>query len=512
MPEVPIAKQYNEISSMLKDTMVQVAITVHQKLKEKRTHDTVYKALERVLEESRGNKGVLYKLKIADKGVSVFAFNGLVVASLSDSGDVVDRDRLREVLGSGGTVEVWMVEIGVLSDDVVEILESVVEEVKEPPNAWVNRTLLGFTVEGVLSVKGAFSYVLKARAPWGELVAIKVARDRDESGRPLVLGDRASSVIYKLVGEAGVLQKIHSINDRLLRVFLRARGYSEDLAGNLIKYKDNVIKVYAVYAPFTRYRGIEEYVSNPPFAVFELADGDLDDVIKFANSKRGQGVAGRVDRLVESIVLQIAGALALAHAVGVGHFDLKPANVLYKKNGSGVAVKLADFSGYNQVDGEFIVDVVTLEYGDPTILFNRGRGASLSSDVFEWGAMVARLYKGRPILCHFAINSIILSRITGQRGFEQTAAEMARRLGGDYEKYFNVVRDSLREALSSGNEAGHMLASRVESDYNKCLELELQGIPEDVYGVVKKALRLTPESKFKDMIQVYEILKDILKP
>jgi serine/threonine protein kinase len=503
LPAIPTAKQYKEISNLLSDPVTQVTITVHQQLLWKRTYESLATALEHVITKSKGDKNKLYKVKFVDKGVSVFIYNGLVVASVSDAGEPIERRRLTALAEGKGLAEAWSVEVDVLGEDLAKALGAVSEEIKEPPEAWINRVLLGFMVEDVISVKGAFSYVLRARAPWGEKVAVKVARDKDESGKPLVLGDRAASIIYKLVSEAGILQRIHSVDDRLLRILLRARGHSSDLANHLINFKDNIVKVFLVHAPFIKYNSLEEYINYPPFAVFELADGDISDIIK-ALSKISER-----DRIIESISLQIAGALALAHAVGVGHFDLKPANILYKRENKGIIVKVADFSGYNQVDGEFIVDIVTPEYGDPLILLNKGRGATLSSDVFGWGALAGRLYKGRPIICHFAINSILLSHALNNKELEAPLANLVKRLGADYEKYYGVVKDAIKEMVDNKNWAPHDLISRLEDDYNKCLEVELRDVPEHVYGVIKKALRLVPESRFKDMIQVYEILKEL---
>ncbi len=503
MPAIPTAKQYKEISRLLSDPVTQVTITVYQQLLWKRTYESLATALENIIERSQEDKGRLYKAKLVDKGVTVFIYNGLVVAAISDAGEPVDKEKLMDAVRERGLVEAWSVEASVLREELVKALESTVEEVKEPPEVWINRSLLGFTVEDIISIKGAFSYVLRARAPWGENVAVKVARDRDEKGTPLVLGDKASSLIYKLVSEAGILQRIHSVDDRLLKVLLRARGYPSDLARYLINYKDNIVKVFVVHAPFMKYDSLEDYISYPPFAVFELAEGDISDLINMFGSTPNK------NKMIESIALQIAGALALAHAVGVGHFDLKPANILYKREDNRIIIKLADFSGYNQVDGEFVVDIVTPEYGDPVILLNKGRGASFSSDVFEWGALVSRLYRGRPILCHFVINSILLSQAFGAGEFETTLSNFVKRLGADYEKYYNMIKDALKGVVNARNLALHDLLSRIENDYNKCLELELRGIPEDMYGVIKKALRLVPENRFKDMIQVYEILKGL---
>ncbi len=503
MPAIPVAKQYMEISQLLSDPVTQVTITVHQQLLWKRTYESIAAALENIIEKSRSDKGRLYKAKLIDKGVSVFIYNGLILAGISDVGEPVDKEKLIDVARGKGLVEAWSVEVNILGEELVKALELTVEEIKEPPEAWINRTLLGFTVEDIISIKGAFSYVLRAKAPWGENVAVKVARDRDEKGMPLVLGDKASSVIYKLVSEAGILQRIHSVDDRLLKILLRARGYSSDLAKYLINYKDNIVKVFVVHAPFMRYSSLADYINYPPFAVFELADGDISDIInKFVR------IPNR-DKMIESIALQIAGALALAHAVGVGHFDLKPANILYKREDDRIIVKLADFSGYNQVDGEFIVDIVTPEYGDPVIPLNKGRGASFSSDVFEWGALVGRLYKGRPILCHFVINAVILSQAFGANEYEAALSNFVKRLGADYEKYYNMMKDALKEIMNAGNRTLHDVLSKIENDYSKCLELELRGVPDGMYGVIKKALRLAPENRFKDMIQVYEILKGL---
>ncbi len=97
--------------------------------------------------------------------------------------------------------------------------------------------------------------------------------------------------------------------------------------------------------------------------------------------------------------IQIAGALAGAHAAGIIHRDLKPGNVMVTREG---LVKLLDFGlARRSRIGESGVGTVTLEgdlAGTPSYMSpeqTRGEQVDWRSDIFSFGAMLYRMLTGR---------------------------------------------------------------------------------------------------------------------
>lgn len=496
--DVPVARDLDKISSMLADTLVQATITIYQSLEKRYREGDVGKVVSTVAEKSKKDPSKLYKVKVVGPNVSLYIYQGVIVGAVDDSGGLLGVKALEKV-GEGEVreVEVWAVGVDVLSQELREALEEARPAVlvKPPPHGWVGQTLLGFKVTAVLSEKGAFSYVLLATAPWGETVAIKVARDRSIEGRPMAVGG-GSSVVYKLASEATVMQRMNSVDERTLRNLLQVRGHPPALAERLIKYKENVIRVYAVYTPFMEYDDEETYFLHPPMAVMEKADGDLSELLK--ERKLSQ------DEAVELARNSVAGALALAHSMGIGHFDIKPANILYKRAArEGLTLKLSDFSGYNSVDGRYLVDVLTPEYGDPYAIASGGRGASLASDVYNYASFLLRLHKGTPSPCIWALNAVLLQRVTGMPVMQDKLALLAQ-TGVEARRYVEKVRAAILGA-PRGIRVNDLIA-RVEPIYNECISKEVAGLPSSIRGVIEKSLRLHPTARYRDMVEVYRAL------
>lgn len=83
---------------------------------------------------------------------------------------------------------------------------------------------------------------------------------------------------------------------------------------------------------------------NPPF--FLECDFGGENLLEWAKS--GLAATRREERL--ALFLQIADAVAAAHAIGVLHKDLKPANVLIAQEEGGALVRLTDFGSGRLLD------------------------------------------------------------------------------------------------------------------------------------------------------------------
>ena len=121
---------------------------------------------------------------------------------------------------------------------------------------------------------------------------------------------------------------------------------------------------------------VMEYVAGPSLAAVLRAEGTLSP--------------GRV----LGLIAQAAEALACAHAAGIVHRDMKPANVLI----DGGQVKIADF-GIAQTAGAVPVTLPGLVIGTPAYLSPEqvaGLPATPASDLYGLGIIAYECLTGRP--------------------------------------------------------------------------------------------------------------------
>jgi len=123
-----------------------------------------------------------------------------------------------------------------------------------------------------------------------------------------------------------------------------------------------------------------------PFLVMEYVDGmNLAEVLR----RRGRFT---VDAAL-GVILQVLDALACAHAIGVVHRDVKPANILLTH---GERVKVADF-GIARLDTSHLTQHGTM-IGTPSYMSPEqcvGDPTDTRSDIFSVGAVLYEMLCGR---------------------------------------------------------------------------------------------------------------------
>jgi len=123
---------------------------------------------------------------------------------------------------------------------------------------------------------------------------------------------------------------------------------------------------------------------------------------------------------VVQIGAAVAQGLAAAHANGIVHHDIKPANVLLGRDGS---IKLADFG-----IGRFFNSVVSAEseslFGTPGYLppeTLRGKGYGPRSDLFALGSVLHESITGELPFEGESVRQLIVSTLAGHKGRREGA-------------------------------------------------------------------------------------------
>ncbi len=489
---VAIASNIDDLSRELASQDVELSILINGRLKARVKAEGLSGLLAR-LSELSGDPSSLVRVKVEGPGgeYRIYAYKGVIVGVVGETreGVIYGRKALEvlEDIGETGVVDIWEAPVDSLPESIREALGAArPREVRPPPpEGWVGLELGGFKVVGILSEKGAFSYILKAEAPWGEPVALKIPRIKPGEG------GGARLVVYRMVSEGQVLARLSAIDRRILERNLDMLGYPRDLAGLLEERRMNILRVYAIHAPKLEYGSVEDYLYHPPFLAMELADGDLERLE--AEEPR--------DEILEAVAKQVGGALALAHAVGVAHFDLKPANILYKRLEGVPLLKLSDFTGYNRVDSGFLVDLFTPEYSDPLLVASRGRRATLSSDVFNLAALLYRVARGAPSYCIWVLNLMMLSTLA-RRPPPREALEALRRKDPAAARYISAVEAAVA-AMARGAIGGGGVVERVRGSYEECIAETTAPIKEPLRSALRRALTLDTRLRPRDAIDYY---------
>jgi serine/threonine protein kinase len=244
-----------------------------------------------------------------------------------------------------------------------------------------------------------------ARAPWDEPLLLRKKASRDGSGSGV---DAAASLpqpgdiiagkyaIVRRLGEGGMAVVYEATHVRL-RQPLAIKVLRPDVADShtvLARFEREAratAQLRSVHA--ARVVDVDTLPNGVPYMVMEYLEGhDLDAEL----AKVGpMPVARAVD-----IVLQTAGAMQEAHALGIVHRDLKPANLFLCPVGDRNVVKVLDF-GISKIegDGDARITASNAYFGTPAYAapeqLREAAAADARSDVWALGVVLFELLTGR---------------------------------------------------------------------------------------------------------------------
>jgi len=400
-------------------------------------------------------------------------------------------NNIANIVGRSGAVpiSVYVEEIplkSITDQFIAEHVKKCAESVEKIHLAvWRKRGVYWFSIEDLISDRGSYTYVFRARDAGGNVYALKIPKED-------VAIDRSFTDIVR--GYINVLA-IRSIGREELRELLEMKGYSGAELLELALYRDFVTHVYAVVVPRDRLDR-DAYISHPPVVVEEYMDmGDLEEYVK----KRS--ALGLEESMY--ILIRITGAVALAHLMNFIHMDIKPRNILMKRDtGSryGYTPKITDFSGaIGDPSHGYRLARLTPAYADPLALM---RGYSdLSYDVYSLAMVFGYMISGTVPKHRLALNIALLQNVYGYpipmekigsdevalKEFVEKVVELSAQL-----KTRSITAQEFVKAISKDAEA-------LDNVYMPWLN----DIPKTVADIVRRSISLNKEERYRSCVDIW---------
>jgi serine/threonine protein kinase len=194
--------------------------------------------------------------------------------------------------------------------------------------------------------------------------------------------------LEELVG-AGGMSSVYRAHDKLLERHVALKVMHEQFTGDddsVERFRREARAVAQLSHPnivTVIDRGEQE---GRQFIVFEYVDGEN---LKALLEREGP----RPEREAIELSLQIAGALAFAHAQGLVHRDVKPQNVLLNEDGR---AKVTDFGIARSVDVEGLTQTGTVMGTSDYIAPEQARGTPVDehTDLYSLGVVLYELLTG----------------------------------------------------------------------------------------------------------------------
>ncbi len=500
-----LSRVMEEASKLLADPLIQLDITMnstvlvfHKRVSSKDEFEkTILSALQKITGAQCLSVVVSFpkrrgegRLLVCGDAVVASVYREGGVTGRVVAGEAAFRRIIEEIASSGAIVDVMSVPRDKLHPQLRKLAERAGEAAipaGRPPVVWLGSTLYGLKIERIVG-EGGISYVLEGVSPSGERFAVKILRERSRLGAALAVGNRAAIESFARTGTS--MMKMTFASRGVLEASLEDRGVANarEKVKVIAGFSQNIIRVYGVYIPREEYNTLDEYVKAPPALIMELVDGVTLDRLE----NRIRPYEAR------HIVFQVAGALALAHVMGFGHFDVKLQNVMVVQTGGGMLrAKLFDFTAL-PIDRRRppMLEEITPEYADPYSLLHGAR-AYPSYDVYSLGLMAYRLFYRKRPYARLALNYVVLKRVVPRlaQSMERSLPPEAR----DYAKKFE------RLAATYTNPDEFLLAAQEMLDMVEPITPP-PGQPENIVDILRKMLSLDPRRRYRD---AFELLRDL---
>jgi hypothetical protein len=223
-------------------------------------------------------------------------------------------------------------------------------------------------------------------------LALQGALDPESHGPPVgtIIGDYS---VVKMLGSGGmgacVLAKPRSVRTApyvVLKLPRRATGVHRTLFRNEALALLQLAEV--PHPSIVKFVAYNDGAGVPPHLVMEYVDG-------VSLEKRIEGGPLPVDEAL-SIFACLARAVAHAHAYRMGHYDIKPANVMLPKRGTGGLPVLVD---WGIAGATFRASVGTPTYMAPERYAQEIESTTaVSSDVYALACLLVEMTSGTPLL------------------------------------------------------------------------------------------------------------------
>lgn len=499
-------KRIDELSSLISDPSILISILLSKNRRFIKTiriaSNEIPKLVADISRAVAGNSVTHYRFDIGGLAYRVFTVKDIAIAAIAEngSGQVVKHgsEALMDFfnrIGAASVVDVYVEEIYFegLSEEVSNAAKTCLEEFEKPfIYLWRKKGVYWFTIDELLSDKGGYAYVFRARDSSGGIYVLKILKENVAINREFM--DIIRGYLQSLV--------VTTVDEREFQELVELRGYDVERIKDLFLYRDFISSIKAVVILRNRFDE-ESYTHYPPVVAEEYANlGDLETYIQ-RNAARGF-------EETMYITIRIVGAAALAHLMGIAHLDIKPRNILLfqdNKSRFGYIPKLTDFSGAlgDPVHG-FRLSRLTPGYTDPLTLL---RGVSdLSYDAYSLAMVLAYIASGSVPKHRLVLNIMLLQTLYGYPIPMEKIEKDEEPLKDFAKKVFNLAMQ-LRSKAISHQEFVKAIEEDVES-----LDLIympwISDIPKSIAEIAKKALALKPESRYKSCVDMWIELRDAL--
>ncbi|MEM1541612.1 MAG: hypothetical protein QW101_06910 [Ignisphaera sp.] len=455
-----------------------------------------------IIRESPDTSLTHFRFDLSDKIYRVIGLKDIALAIVQEdlSGQVQlygteVLQSLSEIFNSRVNVKMIVEELPLsqLDSSIVELLKPCIEEAEKICiSLWKRKGLYWFIIEDVVSDKGSYTYVFKAYDKQGSTYALKVLKE------DIVVGRRFMDVVRGYI--QGLV--VATVDDREFIDLLELKGYDKVIIKDLLLYKKYITSAKALFIVKDKLDK-DEYMIYPPTIVEEYASlGDLERYIQL------NGVRSVEETMY--ILIRIVGAVALAHLFNIVHLDIKPRNILLYSNGNEnykYAPKLNDFSGaVGDPNRGYKFVRITPGYSDPLAL---AKGiADFSYDVYSIAMVVAYTLAGQLPKHRLALNIIILQNLYNYPIPMEKIEDDEKPLKEFIKK---IIDGSLQLRSKSISIQNFVESINEDLEHLDTIYMPwINDIPKSVASVVKKALTLDANTRYKNGVDMWLEAKEAL--